>query len=119
MHILNIRSFPIKSTGTDNIPNQVLKVNKDVVTNLVTDIFNAYIKHQVFPRDFKVGRVIPSFKAREKEELSNYRPITVPPSFARIFEKLIVEQLYSYLMDNGFLGNQQWGFRLLHSTAGI
>ena len=39
------------------------------------------------------------------------------PTIARIFEKLIYEQLYSYLVDNGLLGNQQWGFRSLHSTV--
>ena len=34
-----------KSTGIDNIPNQALKVSKYVVTNSLTDIFNACIKH--------------------------------------------------------------------------
>ena len=106
-----------KSTGIDNIPNQALKVSKDVVTNSLTDIFNACIKHKVFPHDLKVGRVTPIFKAGEKEDLNNYRPITVLPTIARIFEKLIYEQLYSYLVGNGLLGNQQWGFRSLHSTV--
>ena len=84
---------------------------------MLTNIFNAGIKHKVFPHDLKVGRVTPIFKAGEKEDLNNYRPITVLPTFARIFEKLIYEQLYSYLVDNGLLGNQQWGFRSFHSTV--
>ena len=57
------------------------------------------------------------FKAAEKVDLNNYRPITVLPTFARIFEKLIYEQLYNYLVDNGILGNQQQGFRSLHSAV--
>ena len=68
-----------KSTGIDNIPNQALKVIKDVVTNSLTDIFNACIKHKVFPHDLKVGRVTPIFKEGEKEDLNNYLPITVLP----------------------------------------
>ena len=59
----------------------------------------------------------PIFKAGEKEELNNYRPVKVLPIIARIFEKLIYEQLYSYLVDNDILGKQQWGFRTLHSTV--
>ena len=106
-----------KSTGIDNFLNQAFKVSKDVVTNSLTDILNTCIKHKIFPRDFKVGRVTPIFKAGEKEELNNYRPITVLPTIARIFEKLIYEQLYSYLVNSGLLGNQQWGFRSLHSTV--
>ena len=94
-----------------------MKFSKDAVTNSLTDVSKACIKHKVFRHDFKVGRVTPIFKSGEKEELNNYRPITVLPTIARIFEKLIYEQLYSYLVDNGLLGNQQWGFRSLHSTV--
>ena len=89
----------------DNIPNQALKVSKNVVTISQTDIFNACTKHKVFPRDLKVGRVIPIFKAGEKEDLNNYRPVTVLPTIARVFEKLIYEQLHSYLF------SRQWSFR--------
>ena len=94
-----------------------MKVSKDVVTSSLTDIFNTCIKHKVFPRDLKVGRVTPILKEGEKEDLNNYRPITALPTIARIFEKSIYEQLYSYLVDNSLLGNQQWGFGSLHSTV--
>ena len=36
---------------------------------------------------------------------------------ARVFEKIIHGQLYEYFMTNKLLGNQQFGFRSLHSTA--
>ena len=36
---------------------------------------------------------------------------------ARGFEKIIYGQLYEYFMTNKLLGNQQFGFRSLHSTA--
>ena len=64
-----------------------------------------------------MGRVTPIFKAGEKEDLNNYWPITVLPIIARMFEELIYEQLYSYLVDNGLLGNQLYAFRSLRSTV--
>ena len=46
-----------------------------------------------------------------------YRPISIIPTIARGFEKLIYNQLYQYFVNNKLLSNQQFGFRSLHSTA--
>ena len=47
----------------------------------------------------------------------NYRPISIIPTIARGFEKLICNQLYQYFVNNELLSNQQFGFWSLHSTA--
>ena len=39
------------------------------------------------------------------------------PTIARVFEKLIYQQLYQFLDKHKILGKQQYGFRSLHSTA--
>ena len=36
-------------------------------------------------------------------DLNNYRPISVIPTVAQIFEILIYDQLYQYLNENGLL----------------
>ena len=59
----------------------------------------------------------PVFKSGDKEDLKNYRPISILPTIARIFEKLLYDQLYKYFTDNEILGKTQWGFRSLYSTA--
>ena len=46
----------------------------------------------------------------------NYRPLSILSAFARIFERLLYQQLYKYFMDNNLLGDKQWGFRSIHST---
>ena len=56
-------------------------------------------------------------KSGDKVQLNNCRPISVLPTVARVFEKNTYGQLYEYLMTNKLLGNQQFGFRSLHSTA--
>ena len=52
-----------------------------------------------------------------KKILGNYRPISVLPTVARIFEKLVYDQMYAYFLNNDLLGDRQFGFRSLHSTA--
>ena len=49
-------------------------------------------------------------------DLNNYRPISVIPAAAKTFEKIIYDQLYYHLNENGLLNNCQSGFRFLHST---
>ena len=69
------------------------------------------------PDDLKTGKVAPVFKSGDRDNLNNYRPITVLPTIARAFEKLIYQQLYQFLDKHKILGKQQYGFRSLHSTA--
>ena len=71
----------------------------------------------IFPDYFKVGRATPIFKSGDKEDFNNYRPISVLPAVAIIFEKLLYDQLYKYFTDIEILGKTQWGFQSLHSTA--
>ncbi len=47
---------------------------------------------------------------------TNYRPISVLPSFSKIFEKIVYKRLEAYIKFNGILENNQFGFRCKHST---
>ena len=49
--------------GMHNLPNRILKLSKDVITNSLSDLFNACIDASVFPSDFKMARVAPIFKS--------------------------------------------------------
>ena len=69
-----------------------------------------------FPSDWKMAKVSPIFKNGSKSDLNNYRPISVIPTVAKIFEKIIYDQLYQYLNENDLLSSGQSGFRSLHST---
>ena len=107
-----------KAVGIHNIPNKSLKLSKDMISNSMADIFNAsIINNLLFPVDFKIGKVTPLLKGDSRGELNDYRPITVLPTMARIFERLIYNQLYTYFTENNLLGSQQWRFRSLHPTV--
>ena len=106
-----------KASGMSMIPNKILKSAKHIISESLTDIFNASLESNTFPDDLKVAGVTPIFKNGERNDLQNYRPISVLCTAARVFEKLIYQQLYDYLMENSILNNCQWGFRSAHSTA--
>ena len=106
-----------KSTGLFHMPNKALNIAKDLIATSLADIFNACIETKVFPDDLKIGKVTPIFKSERKDDLNNYRPITVLPTVARVMERLIYKQIYDYFNTEKLLNENQWGFRSLHSTV--
>ena len=57
----------------------------------------------IFPYEWKASRLTPIFKSGTKSDPGNYRPISVIPCVATIFEKIIFDQLYWYLGGNSLL----------------
>ena len=70
----------------------------------------------IFPDDWKLAKVAPVFKDGNKNDCGNYRPISVISVVAKIFEKLVYQQLKSFMTINNILVEQQSGFRAQHST---
>lgn len=62
------------------------------------------------PGIFKISRITPILKNGSACERRNYRPIAVISSFSKVFEKLICDQLISFLFE------YQFGFRKGYST---
>ena len=48
--------------------------------------------------------------------MGNYRPISLLPQFAKIFEKVMAKRLTDFLNANDVLTSKQFGFRKSHST---
>ena len=48
--------------------------------------------------------------------MNNYGPISVISGIAKVFERIIYNQLSSYLSENNIFSQYQSGFRSFHST---
>ena len=57
------------------------------------------------------------FKQGEASDLNNYRPISVISVIAKVFERIVYDQLYNFLSDEDIISTHQSGFRSLHSTV--
>ena len=60
----------------------------------MADLFNLSFITGVFPSVLKTGKVVPVFKKDSKLDYSNYRPISLLSNIEKIFEKLIMKDLY-------------------------
>ena len=106
-----------KSFGSDSISCYFLKLALPFIENSLACLFNTSLETSQFPDSWKLARVTPIFKEGDKAEKSNYRPISVLPVISRLFEKLVANQLYQHIYDNGYFSSEQSGFLRLHSTV--
>ena len=105
-----------KACGIDGISAKLLKYAAAVISDPLCTIFNKSLSSGIFPDSWKIAKIFPIYKGNIKNDPNNYRPISVLPILAKVFEKLVFDQIYSYLTENGILSKFQSGFRSNHST---
>ena len=66
---------------------------------------------------WKLANVTPIYKKGDKQLIKNYRPISLLPICGKMFEKIIFNNLYSYLNANNLITKNQSGFRPGDSTT--
>ena len=71
----------------------------------------------IFLDALKIAKIILLFKGGNSKNPVNYRPISVIPSFSKIFEKLMHDRLTSFLLQNNSIDKSQHGFRKNYSTC--
>jgi hypothetical protein len=65
----------------------------------------------VFPDRLKYATVKPLYKNGDRQEVSNYRPISILTYFSKIFEKVMHFRILKYLTEHNILNIEQYGFR--------
>jgi hypothetical protein len=100
-----------KAPGIDCIRADTIKRIILLIVDVLVYLFNLSIEKGIFPECLKTAVVIPLFKKGDKTNPSNYRPISLLPLFAKIFEKIIKKRLLHFLNINGFFSSNQFGFR--------
>ena len=80
-------------------------------------MLNTSLQSSHFPDKWKIARITPISKEGCRACKKSYRPISVLPVVTRLFEKLVFDQLYSYLTINNLINWSQSAYRKLHSTT--
>jgi hypothetical protein len=89
----------------------------EVVAPDLVVIFNNSVDCGEFPDLMKHSKVTPLFKSGSTSDPTNFRPISVLPTFSKIFEKIVLSQLLKHFNINNLMHNKQFGFTRGRSTT--
>ncbi len=76
-----------KATGLDNIGPRLLKLSANEIAASLTILVNKSITSCKVPNVWKSAKVMPLFKSGAKDEVNNYRPISILPTLSKLIEK--------------------------------
>lgn len=81
-------------------------------------MINCSLQTGVFPAAFKAAVVRPLLKKSNLDfnDFNNYRPVSHLPFLSKVLEKLVFNQLNSFLNSHDIHEECQSGFRVNHST---
>ena len=106
-----------KSTGADNISNEMIKYGIEPILPYILKLFNEILNNEIVPNRWGLGHIVPIFKSGAKSDPSNYRGITLSSCLGKLFNKILNERLVLFLDRNGLLCKEQIGFRQGSRTA--
>ena len=113
-----ISSFKSKtSSGHDGVSSKLVKDLKYALSFPLSIIINNSLAMGLVPDMAKLAKIIPIYKAKDKKDISNYRPISLLPVVSKILEKVVHNFFYTFLEKNKVVYASQYGFRKNRSTA--
>ena len=101
--------------GPDDIPAFFVVDCLQFILKPLCHLYNLMLKTSMYPNCWKVSRVFPVFKAGDKSNISNYRPIALLCNFAKIFECILSNVIYAHVISR--IVSEQHGFVKGRSTA--
>jgi hypothetical protein len=105
-----------KSPGPDMLHPRVLYEISHIIVPYLRHVFNNSLNQAIVPDDWKHSTITALHKKGKKDNVENYRPISLTCITCKIMESIICDHITSYLKSNHLLSDKQYGFIKNRST---
>ncbi|XP_046141097.1 uncharacterized protein LOC123987674 [Osmia bicornis bicornis] len=106
-----------KAAGEDGLENEVWIHGGRKVLTRITTLINKVWKGEGMPRRWKVGIISPIFKKGDRDDVKNYRGITLLNTAYKIYAMILENRLSAELEEKKIIPETQAGFRKERSTT--
>ena len=86
-----------KAVGYDSIPPFFLRTASTTLAPYIQVFIDCCFANSIFFKNATTAKIVPIFKKGECDNPTNYRPISILTSFAKIFERIIYKRLITFL----------------------
>ena len=86
-----------KPLGPSTIPSWALRDAASELAEPICFLLNEFIKTETFPAELKSADIAPIFRKGNLDDPLNYRPVSLRPALAKVFESLIKQQIDEYV----------------------
>lgn len=111
-----VKSIKSNAVGDDSIPISFIVSLLPAILPVLTFIFNTCLLNSEFPSAWKIGLVRPLPKVPNPKTLEDYRQITILSGLSKVLERLMANQIKTFLREYGMNDTFQSGFKERHST---
>ena len=106
LHNLN----PNKAAGPDGVETRLLKECAEEMAPVMCQLFRKSLDEGEVPNGWKEAHIVPIHKKGNKAIMGNFRPVALTSVISKVFEKIIVAAIISFLTVNNLITPQQHGF---------
>lgn len=100
------------------ITGKILTELSEKSLKAIVQIYNAILRTEYFPNQWKVGQIILIPKpGKNPNDVSSYRPISLLPALSKVLEKVILKKLTPLITTGNLIPSHQFGFRKQHGTT--
>ena len=99
-----------KSMGLDEIHPRVLRELVDVIAKPLSIIYQCSLLTVEVPEDWRLANVPPIYKKGCRDDLGNYRPVSLTSVPGKIMEQIVLREITQHVWDNWGIRPSQHGF---------
>ena len=100
-----------KAAGPDDMRPHLLRETAATITEPLCIIFKDSLQTEQIPDDWRKANITPIYKKGDRNDPSNYRPVSLTSQVCKIMESIIKEEIFEHLTDHNLLNDGQHGFR--------
>jgi len=102
---------PDKAAGPDDLLPRFLLQIADCISYPLYLLFRKSLDENSVPDDWKNANICPIFKKGSRNNVENYRPISLTSQICKLFESIIRDNIVNHLEGNQLILDSQHGFR--------